>query len=162
VNIQFVDRNGQLIQLLLDLVDVDSEESKTGAYLATLLIQTIKDYNLATRLGWITSDNVGVNDTLVRAIKSFIRAEGINYWTEKTRRLRCISHIINLATQAFMFAVEDCRTRASRPPQTHCRYKAVDGPSSRYAAQSILSHPISSFATKEEAAELAYERARIS
>jgi hypothetical protein len=40
--------------------------------------------------------------------------------------------------------VEDCRTRASRPPQTHCRYKAVDGPSSRYAAQSILSHPISS------------------
>jgi hypothetical protein len=120
VNIQFVDRNGQLIQLLLDLVDVNSEESKTGAYLATLLIQTIKDYNLATRLGWITSDNVGVNDTLVRVIKSFVRAEGINYWTEKTRRLRCISHIINLATQAFMFA------------------------------------------TNEEAAELAYERARIS
>jgi hypothetical protein len=30
--------------------------------------------------------------------------------------------------------VEDCRTRASRPPQTHCRYKAVDGPSSRYIA----------------------------
>jgi hypothetical protein len=49
-----------------------------------------------------------------------MRAEGINYWTEKTRRLRCISYIINLATQAFMFA------------------------------------------TNEEAAELAYERARIS
>jgi hypothetical protein len=28
--------------------------------------------------------------------------------------------------------VENCRTRASRPPQTHARYKAVDGPSSRY------------------------------
>jgi Mg/Co/Ni transporter MgtE len=38
VNVQFVDRNGQLVQLLLDLVDVNSEESKTGAYLATLLI----------------------------------------------------------------------------------------------------------------------------
>jgi hypothetical protein len=37
VNIQFVDRNGQLIQLLLDLIDVDSEGSKTGAYLAILL-----------------------------------------------------------------------------------------------------------------------------
>jgi hypothetical protein len=120
VNIQFVDRNGQLVQLLLDLVDVDSEESKTGAYLVTPLIQTIKDYNLATRPWWITSDNVGVNDTLVRVIESFMRAEGIDYWTEKTRRLRCIGHIINLATQAFMFA------------------------------------------TNEEAAELAYERARIS
>jgi hypothetical protein len=30
--------------------------------------------------------------------------------------------------------VEDCRTRASGPPQTHVRYKAVDGPSSRYTA----------------------------
>jgi hypothetical protein len=49
-----------------------------------------------------------------------MRVEGIGYWTEKTRRLRCISHIINLATQAFMFA------------------------------------------TNEEAAELAYERAKLS
>jgi hypothetical protein len=107
VNVQFVDRNGQLVQLLLDLVDVDGEESKTGAYLATLLIQTIKDYSLGSRLGWITSDNVGVNDTLVRAIEAFMRAEGISYWTEKTRRLRCIGHIINLATQAFMFATNE-------------------------------------------------------
>jgi hypothetical protein len=51
MNTQFVDRNGQLVQLLLDLIDIDSEESKTRAYLATLLIQTIKDYNLAIRLG---------------------------------------------------------------------------------------------------------------
>jgi hypothetical protein len=79
VNIQFVDRNGQLVQLLLNLVNVNSEESKTRAYLATLLIQTIKDYDLGSRLGWITSDNVGVNDTLVRAIKTFIRTEGISY-----------------------------------------------------------------------------------
>jgi hypothetical protein len=73
VNVQFVDRKGQLVQLLLDLVDVDGEESKTGAYLATLLIKTIKDYKLGSRLGWIMSDNVGVNDTLVRAIEAFIR-----------------------------------------------------------------------------------------
>jgi hypothetical protein len=36
--------------------------------------------------------------------------------------------------------VEDCRTRASTPPQTHVSYKAVDGPSSRYIAQSTFSH----------------------
>ena len=98
MNVQFVDCNGQLIQLLLDLVEVDGEECKSGAYLATLLIQTIKEYNLSSRLGWITSDNVRVNDTLVRTIETFMRVEGIGYWTEKTRRLRCIGHIINLAT----------------------------------------------------------------
>jgi hypothetical protein len=42
-------------------------------------MQTIKDYNLGSRLGWITSDNVEVNDTLVRAIETFIQAEGISY-----------------------------------------------------------------------------------
>jgi hypothetical protein len=55
----------------------------------------------------ITSDNVGVNDTLVRTLEAFIRVEGIEYWTEKTRRLRCIGHIINLATQALMFATNE-------------------------------------------------------
>jgi hypothetical protein len=33
-----------------------------------------------------------------------MRNSGITNWTEKTRRLRCIGHIINLATQAFIFA----------------------------------------------------------
>jgi hypothetical protein len=45
-----------------------------------------------------------VNDTLVRILETFIRVGGIKYWTKKTRRLRYIGHIINLATQAFMFA----------------------------------------------------------
>jgi nitrogen-specific signal transduction histidine kinase len=50
VNVQFVDYNGHLIQLLLNLIEVDSEECKSRAYLATLLIQTIKEYNLSARL----------------------------------------------------------------------------------------------------------------
>jgi hypothetical protein len=37
-----------MIQLLLNLIEVDSEECKSGAYLATLLIQPIKEYNLST------------------------------------------------------------------------------------------------------------------
>ena len=40
----------------------------------------------------------------------------------------------DFASSTHLPNVEDCRTRASRPPQTHCRYKAVDGPSSRYTA----------------------------
>lgn len=104
VNIQFVDSDGSLRQVLLDLVEVDSKESKTGAFLGSILIKTMEDYNLHARLGWITSDNVTVNDTLIRTIEAFMVTRGKTYWTEKTRRLRCIGHIINLATQAFMFS----------------------------------------------------------
>jgi hypothetical protein len=35
-----------------------------------------------------------------------MRANSYTYWQEKTRRLRYISHIINLAIQAFMFSVD--------------------------------------------------------
>jgi hypothetical protein len=35
-----------------------------------------------------------------------MRANGYTHWQEKTRRLRCIGHIINLATQGFMFSVD--------------------------------------------------------
>jgi hypothetical protein len=66
VNCQFVDEYGVLRQVLLDLVEVDGEQRKTGAYLASLLIKTCQDYSLIHRLGWITSDNVTVNDKLVR------------------------------------------------------------------------------------------------
>ncbi|KAL1581652.1 hypothetical protein WHR41_09645 [Cladosporium halotolerans] len=104
VNCQFVDEYGVLRQVLLDLVEVDGEQRKTGAYLASLLIKTCQDYSLLHRLGWITSDNVTVNDTLVRSIEAHMHDSGIPDWTEKARRLRCIGHIINLATQAFMFA----------------------------------------------------------
>jgi hypothetical protein len=51
VNVHLVDSNGLLVQLLLDLVEVNGEERKSGAYLATLLIQTIEEYNLTPRLG---------------------------------------------------------------------------------------------------------------
>jgi hypothetical protein len=90
--------------VLLDLVEVDGEQRKTGAYLASLLVKTCQDYSLLHRLGWITSDNVTVNDALVRAVEAHMCDTGVLNWTEKTRRLRCIGHIINLATQAFMFA----------------------------------------------------------
>lgn len=104
VNFQFVDKHGVLREVLLDLIEVDGEQRKTGAYLALLLIKTCQDYSILHRHGWITSDNVTVNNTLLRSIETHMRDSGIATWTEKTRQLRCIGHIINLATQAFMFA----------------------------------------------------------
>jgi hypothetical protein len=104
VNCQFVDDSRALKQVLLDLVKADREQRKTGAYLASLLVKTYKDYSLLHRLSWITSDNVTVNDTLIRTVEAHIRSLGIMNLTEKTRRLRCISYIINLTTQAFIFS----------------------------------------------------------
>jgi hypothetical protein len=40
VNCQFVDEYGVLRQVLLDLIEVDGEQRKTGTYLASLLIKT--------------------------------------------------------------------------------------------------------------------------
>lgn len=81
VNCQFVDEHGVSRQVLLDPVEVHSEQRKTGAYLASLLIKTCQDESLIHRLGWITSENVTINDTFVRSNEVHMRNSGITNWT---------------------------------------------------------------------------------
>jgi hypothetical protein len=45
-----VDEKGVLRQVLLDLVEVDGEQRKTGAYLASFLVKIYQDYSLLHRL----------------------------------------------------------------------------------------------------------------
>ena len=59
-------------------------------------------YGFSDRLGFITSDNYGANDTLCRAI-----VEAVPEWNPVDNRLRCLGDIINLAVQAFLFAKDE-------------------------------------------------------
>ncbi|KAG6903744.1 hypothetical protein DXG01_015214, partial [Tephrocybe rancida] len=56
--------------------------------------------------GWMTGDNVGVNDRAARCVQ---RAEGINTkdrpWKAHERRGRCMEHTIHLGAKAFIEAL---------------------------------------------------------
>ena len=71
----------------------------SGAQVAPYILSTLKDYGVEERLGYITTDNHGANDTMCTAIE-----EEIPNFKPEERRLRCVGHIINIAIQAFLFA----------------------------------------------------------
>jgi hypothetical protein len=106
INAQFVDEQGHLQQALLALPELPGGHS--GAAVAPYFIDTLQWYDIEERLGWITGDNHGANDTLCRAIEEYlVNDKGITTWQAEFRRLRCIGHTINLPVQTFLFAKDD-------------------------------------------------------
>lgn len=114
INAHFVDGHGRLRKALLNLVELGSGHS--GEAVAEHVIHTLEFYGVKDRLGFLTGDNHGANDTLCRAI-----ARNLGDWNPVDNRLRCLGHIINLAVQAFLFAKsEEAVAEAERQSQ-RCR-----------------------------------------
>jgi hypothetical protein len=98
----------KLYKALIALAELDAGHS--GDEVVKHVIQAMEWYDFKDRLGFITGDNHGANDTLCRAI-----AEAVPEWSPVDNRLRCLGHIIDLAVQAFLFARdEDAIEKAER------------------------------------------------
>lgn len=101
INAQWVDEQGQIQRALLALPELT--QGHAGEDVAPHIVATLKMYDIERKLGFITADNATANDTLCRAVERSMCSQGIQ-WSAATQRLRCLGHIINIATQAFMFA----------------------------------------------------------
>ncbi|KAI1525094.1 Tfo1 transposase, partial [Pyrenophora tritici-repentis] len=69
-----------------------------------LLLQTLEEYGIQSRVGWHTGDNATSNDTCLEHLETLLRTKHNVKFTAKERRIRCIGHIINLSLQAFLLA----------------------------------------------------------
>jgi hypothetical protein len=70
-----------------------------------VIIQVIKDYNLGSRIGYFVTDNAYNNDTAIEIVVGHF----FPHMTEKkrrSRRLRCLGHVINLSAKAFLYGKE--------------------------------------------------------
>lgn len=97
-----MDKNNQLQKALIALVELDN--GYAGSEVAKHVLSTLAFYEIKDKLGFITGDNHGANDTLCQAI-----ALQVDNFHPVEGRLRCLSHIINLAVQAFLF----CKDKAA-------------------------------------------------
>jgi hypothetical protein len=61
-------------------------------------------YEIAHKLGYYTGDNHGSNDKCCRFISRHLQEQYQVDWDPKVHRIRCHGHVINLASQAFIFA----------------------------------------------------------
>jgi hypothetical protein len=111
INAYYVGADSKLHKALIALAELEAGHS--GEEVAKHVIQTMEWYGFGDRLGFITGDNHGANDTLCRAV-----AEAVPGWNPVDNRLRCLGHIMNLAVQAFLFAKdEDAIEEAERQSQ---------------------------------------------
>ena len=69
-------------------------------------MNTLKTYGLIGRLGMVTGDNATCNNTMCRAIERILSEEHGIEWDAVEHRGRCQAHILNIASQAFFFAVD--------------------------------------------------------
>lgn len=100
INAHYIGADLRLRKALIALVELEAGHS--GEEVAKHVLHTMDWYGFNDRLGFITGDNHGANDTLCRAI-----AEAVPEWNPVDNRLRCLGHIINLAVQAFLFAKDE-------------------------------------------------------
>lgn len=127
-NAHFVDRSGCLRTALLDLAELRGPH--TGDAICELFKPVLQQYELHDKLGWVTGDNAGANNTFCRAVQQHLDQDGVA-WPADQRRLRCFGHIINIAVCAFLFrrneeAVEHAIRQAeaaNRPFEEQC----IDG-----------------------------------
>ncbi|EKG08972.1 HAT domain-containing protein [Macrophomina phaseolina MS6] len=98
----FVDADGKSRKALLGLPQLRG--SHGGQHQAEYVNGIIDWYEIAHKLGYYIGDNHGSNDKCCRFISRHLREQYQVNWEPKTRRIRCHGHIINLASQAFIFA----------------------------------------------------------
>ena len=101
INAIWVDSNGVINTALLALPAL--YHGHGGNQVAPHLIETLQFYDIEHRLGWITGDNHGANDTLCRDIEEHLITKGITGWSAAHQRLRCFGHIVNLIAHAFLY-----------------------------------------------------------
>jgi hypothetical protein len=71
--------------------------------MAREILNTITDFNIIAKTGYIIGDNASSNDTLVKVLGRKLQELGFEFdWSK--RRIRCSGHIINLSLDAFLFA----------------------------------------------------------
>lgn len=98
----FVDAGGNSRKALLALPRLRG--SHGGQHQAEHVNSVIDQYGVAHKLGYYIDDNLGSNDKCCRFISRHLREQYQIHWEPKTRRIRCHGHVINLASQAFIFA----------------------------------------------------------
>ena len=69
----------------------------------TILLLVLEDYGIVRQLGAIVADNATTNDVLCRLIQAHFYTTYKMVWKVDEWQIRCISHIINLVVQAFLF-----------------------------------------------------------
>ncbi|KAH7464982.1 hypothetical protein FOMA001_g17010 [Fusarium oxysporum f. sp. matthiolae] len=114
VHAQWVDEAYKPRKALLGLPNL--RRSHAGAAMTPHLMEIIRKYHLAPRIGYFTGDNDAKNDTCLRQLAVGLSQEYGLTFDPVSSRTRCAGHIINLSLQAFLLQLARtlCRPQLNR------------------------------------------------
>ncbi|KAJ7855308.1 hypothetical protein B0H14DRAFT_3449096 [Mycena olivaceomarginata] len=74
---------------------------------------------MLTTVGWVTVDNASNNGTMMVEFAYQIRRATHRLYDGKARHLRCLAHIVNLATQAVIKTYSTSKCYNPHAPEEH-------------------------------------------
>ena len=117
----YIEEEGQLDHTVLAVKEIEGNHQ--GENLAPLVMEVIKDWEIAEKLGYFVMDNASNNDTMMRWISKgklansvyfdsillktleMLHEYGIQYDSQH-HRLRCQGHVLNLSVNSFLYVTD--------------------------------------------------------
>ena len=101
----YITENGELRQSILGLREVHGRH--TGENQASIVVNVIREFGIASKIGYFMMDNATNNDTMINALSGLLFDEYKIQYNAIHHRLRCNGHIINLVAKAFLFGHDE-------------------------------------------------------
>jgi hypothetical protein len=98
ITAHFCNAKGEFRTLLLGLPHQAGRH--IGVNIAPTISAIVQTFGLEQKLGWFVCDNASNNDTYIEALSSKFEFDHFK------RRIRCISHVINLVARSLLFGKE--------------------------------------------------------
>lgn len=81
----------------------------TGENQASIIVEVLHEYEIASKIRYFMCDNASSNDTCVDTVLCAISPE-LSITQRKARRLRCLGHVVNLCARALLIGKESKKT----------------------------------------------------
>lgn len=95
----YIDKDGKKQTKLLAIRRLEGDHN--GENQAQLVLQVLKEYKIGGRIGYFMLDNASSNDVAVDLILRTLYPN-MPLKKRRSRRLRCLGHVVNLGAQAFL------------------------------------------------------------
>jgi hypothetical protein len=98
--VQFVTEDHGLQSLVVRIKELEGEHS--GEHMAEAIMEFIREYGIATKVGYFMMDNASNMNTMIDKVSDELEREFDVFYDPLPHRLRCTGHIINLAVMEFL------------------------------------------------------------
>lgn len=96
LTIHFIDQDWNLCSFVLDFIPHRGDHS--GYNMAQTVYASLKKFGVHKKLLTFTLDNASSNDTFMDSLEDLLDEDMVD-WCGKSYRMRCFSHVLNLAVQ---------------------------------------------------------------